>query len=148
MKVVTVNVHESYLDAIKKLVGEKKLYPSRSELVRVACREFLIREMGIIANLCEQNENQEKKDDDVVRVPIVKVIREFKEYKIIRRLEDVNPRNNNNADISERMAEEERQLSKNPRKKRKPLGNIFFGTAWDKNGNLITERKNAEILNQ
>jgi len=40
-----VNVPESYLKAIKKLTGEGALYPSRSELVRMAVREFLIREL-------------------------------------------------------------------------------------------------------
>jgi len=44
MKIVTVNVPESYIEAIKKLIGRDGLYPSRSELIRCAVREFLIKE--------------------------------------------------------------------------------------------------------
>jgi len=35
------------------LVGEKGLYPSRSELVRVACRDFLIRELDAVKSFNE-----------------------------------------------------------------------------------------------
>ena len=42
---------------------------------------------------------------------------------------------------TKRKALEERQLTKSPRKKKMPLGNIFFGTELDKQGNLITTRK-------
>lgn len=45
MRIITVNVPESYLKAIKQLVGNDGLYPSRSELIRVAVREFLISEL-------------------------------------------------------------------------------------------------------
>ncbi len=43
MKICTVNVPEKYIEAISKLVGENGLFPSRSELIRVAVREFLLR---------------------------------------------------------------------------------------------------------
>jgi len=39
MKIVTVNVPESYIDAINKLIGRDGLYPSRSELIRCAVRD-------------------------------------------------------------------------------------------------------------
>ncbi len=45
MKIVTVNLPVSYLNAIETLTGNKGLYPSRSELIRVAVRDFLIREL-------------------------------------------------------------------------------------------------------
>jgi len=54
MRVITINVPESYLSAIKKLVGV--IYPSRSELIRVALREFLIRELEFMKKLPEWNE--------------------------------------------------------------------------------------------
>jgi len=41
IKVITVNVPETYVAAIASLVGEGTNFPSRSELVRVAVREFL-----------------------------------------------------------------------------------------------------------
>ena len=45
MKIITVNLPISYLKMIDNLVGDKALYPSRSELIRVAVRDFLIREL-------------------------------------------------------------------------------------------------------
>ena len=54
MRIITINVPESYLSAIKKLVGT--IYPSRSELIRVALREFFIRELEFMKLLPEWNE--------------------------------------------------------------------------------------------
>ena len=98
MKIVTVNVPESYLGAINKLIGENGFYPSRSELIRVAVRDFLLRELKMANNMAKYNEAEEEAEEDFdeenfVRVPIEKVneksepIREFKAYKIIKRLE-------------------------------------------------------------
>ena len=99
MKIVTVNVPESYIDAIEKLVGENGLYPSRSELIRCAVREFLLRELRIANNMGKYKENEiddyeEGFDaENFVRVPVERKneknepIREFKTYKIIKRLE-------------------------------------------------------------
>jgi Arc/MetJ-type ribon-helix-helix transcriptional regulator len=99
LKIVTVNVPESYVDAIKKLVGENGLYPSRSELIRVAVREFLLRELSIANNVEKYSEkafdNSEELLDaqNLVKVPVIhknengEAIREFKTYKILRRLE-------------------------------------------------------------
>lgn len=98
MKIVTVNVPESYIGAINKLIGENGLYPSRSELIRVAVREFLLRELKMANNMAKYNQAEEEAEEDFdeenfVRVPIEKVneksepIRENKSYKIIRRIE-------------------------------------------------------------
>ncbi len=95
MKIVTVNIPESYLDSIEKLVGETGLYPSRSELIRVAVRDFLIRELKMANDLVKYKETEieEFDDENYVRVPIEKLnekdepVREFKTYKIIKRLE-------------------------------------------------------------
>lgn len=57
MKIVTVNVPESYIDAIGKLIGENGLYPSRSELIRVAVREFLLKELRMAKNWSIHNDN-------------------------------------------------------------------------------------------
>jgi len=54
LKVVTVNIPESFIDLIKKLVGRNGLYPSRSELVRVAVHNFLIKQLKIAKNLLEK----------------------------------------------------------------------------------------------
>jgi Arc/MetJ-type ribon-helix-helix transcriptional regulator len=99
VKIVTVNVPESYIDAIEKLVGENGLYPSRSELIRCAVREFLLRELKIVTNVGKYKENEidDYKEgfdaENFVRVPVERKneknepIREFKTYKIIKRLE-------------------------------------------------------------
>lgn len=95
MKIVTVNVPESYIDAIARLIGEGGLYPSRSELIRCAVREFLIKELQLAKNMPGYNKHD---DDDYdkekfVRVPITDAnnkngpVQEFKTYRIIKRLE-------------------------------------------------------------
>ncbi|MFX0106224.1 MAG: ribbon-helix-helix domain-containing protein [Candidatus Hodarchaeota archaeon] len=95
MKIVTVNIPESYLDSIEKLVGENGLYPSRSELIRVAVRDFLLRELKMANDMAKYNEAEieDFDDENYVRVPIERLnekdepVREFKTYKIIKRLE-------------------------------------------------------------
>ncbi len=45
MKIITVNVHQEVVDQMGEHTKEFGLYQSRSELIRVAIREFLIREL-------------------------------------------------------------------------------------------------------
>jgi len=95
MKIVTVNVPESYIGAINKLIGAKGLYPSRSELIRCAVRDFLLKELKMASNMAKYNETEidDFDDENFVRVPIEskneksEPVREFKTYKIIKRLE-------------------------------------------------------------
>ena len=95
MKIVTVNIPESFLDSIKKLVGGNGLYPSRSELIRVAVRDFLLRELKMADNMAKYKETEVENFDDenFVRVPVERLnendepVREFKTYKIVKRLE-------------------------------------------------------------
>ena len=95
LKIVTVNVPESYLGSIEKLVGEHGLYPSRSELIRVAVREFLLKELQMANNMAKYKEPivDNFDNENFVRVPIEKLnssnepVREFRTYKIVRRLE-------------------------------------------------------------
>jgi len=97
MKIVTVNVPESYIDAINKLIGENGLYPSRSELIRAAVREFLLKELKMAKNMAKYKEPefQDIKNDfddkNFVRIPIdpdpdndCEPVRGFKTYKILR----------------------------------------------------------------
>ncbi|MHA1638454.1 MAG: ribbon-helix-helix domain-containing protein [Candidatus Thorarchaeota archaeon] len=44
MKLVTLHVPETYLDGLEKLV-DIKLYPNRSEAIRIAIRDLLKREL-------------------------------------------------------------------------------------------------------
>ncbi|MHA2007851.1 MAG: ribbon-helix-helix domain-containing protein [Promethearchaeota archaeon] len=95
MKIVTVNIPESYLESIERLIGDGGLYPSRSELIRCAVRDFLIKELKSANELIKYKEvNVEELDNkNFVRVPIEKMddsgdpVREFKTYKIVKRLE-------------------------------------------------------------
>ena len=96
MKIVTVNVPDSYIDAIKKLVGENGLYPSRSEAIRCAVRDFLIKELALARTMLRRMKAEPKEildESKFVRIPIDSVdendepIRDFKTYKIVRRLE-------------------------------------------------------------
>ena len=92
---MTVNVPESYIAAISKLVGENGLYPSRSELIRCAVRDFLLKELKMANNMAKYNEAEidDFDEENFVRVPIENInernepVREFKTYKIIKRLE-------------------------------------------------------------
>ena len=94
MKIVTVNVPETYLEVAEKLIGNNGLYPSRSELVRCAVREFLIRELNRVKQM-EKYKDEPVPDFDgekFVRIPIQKLnknnepVREFKTYKILKKL--------------------------------------------------------------
>ena len=97
MRIVTVNVPETYLEAIEKLVdSDKGLYPSRSELIRVAVRAFLLRELRLVKKMAFQKADPQVKefdDENYVRVPVERTnkenqpVRSFKTYKILRRLE-------------------------------------------------------------
>lgn len=94
MKIVTVNVPESYITAIAKLVGDNGLYPSRSELIRCAVRDFLLKELTLARNMQKwqvKTPEVEKFDDkNFVRIPIDSIdkngepLTEFKTYKILR----------------------------------------------------------------
>ncbi|TET56907.1 MAG: ribbon-helix-helix protein, CopG family [Promethearchaeota archaeon] len=94
MKIVTVNIPESFLDSIKKLVGNNGLYPSRSELIRVAVRDFLLRELKMADNMAKYKETEieDFDDENYVRVPVERLnekdepVREFKKNNIINPL--------------------------------------------------------------
>ncbi|MBD3212439.1 MAG: ribbon-helix-helix protein, CopG family [Candidatus Lokiarchaeota archaeon] len=95
LKIVTVNVPESYIDVIEKLVGENGLYPSRSELIRCAVREFLIKELRMAKSFQKHKSEPDLEyldEEKYVRVPVDNFdddepVREFKTYKIIKKLE-------------------------------------------------------------
>ncbi len=44
MRLVTIHLPEAYLEGLERLV-EKRLYPNRSEAIRVAIRDLLKREL-------------------------------------------------------------------------------------------------------
>jgi hypothetical protein len=97
MRIITVNLPIPYIKAIDSLTGQKGLYPSRSELIRVAVREFLIYELDSAKSFIKFQKNQfgftkqpDKIDEDLfVQVPIgdqtIKGIPEFKTYKLVKK---------------------------------------------------------------
>lgn len=96
MRIITVNLPVTYLKAIDGLIGKKGLYPSRSELMRVAIREFLIREL-------ESAQSSKKLQKDVapaahpipvldenlfIQLPVTatnEVGTEYKTYRIVKK---------------------------------------------------------------
>ncbi len=102
IRIITVNLPLSYLKAIKALTGEGGLYPSRSELIRVAVREFLIKELEAAKSFAKfQQQTQfsaiyppkieEPLIDEnlIVKVPLNEspegIVTEYKTYKIVQR---------------------------------------------------------------
>ena len=53
MKIITINLPEKYLEAIQTL-NDLGVYPSRSEAIRSALREFLGDELKMFQNLEEE----------------------------------------------------------------------------------------------
>ncbi len=104
IRIITVNLPLSYLKAIKALTGEGGLYPSRSELIRVAVREFLIKELEAAKSFAKFQQQthfsavyppkiEEPLPDDnlFVKVPLNEspegIVTEYKTYKIVQRNE-------------------------------------------------------------
>lgn len=57
MKIITINLSEKYLSAIQTLITQGK-YPSRSEAVRIALRNFLHKELQFDNDLEPDNFNE------------------------------------------------------------------------------------------
>ncbi|MHA1727421.1 MAG: ribbon-helix-helix domain-containing protein [Promethearchaeota archaeon] len=104
MRIITVNLPEKDIKTIASLVGNDNngLYPSRSELIRVAIRDFLVKELDIARNIpkfrdehtnpeyTHITEIQPKPSRNFVRIPIEKTIgsetiQEYKTFKIVHK---------------------------------------------------------------
>lgn len=74
MKIITINVPESYVKQMDSMIGEDEIYPSRSELVRVAVREFLIRLLNPLKEIQNLNKSPsqrlEAKDPNIIEIPL------------------------------------------------------------------------------
>ena len=99
MKIITVNLKVKDIKTMKTLIGANGLYPSRSELIRVAIRDFLIKELEMARNfpkfhainLSDQEilvEIAQKEEENLyVRVPIANTTegKQYKTYRIIQK---------------------------------------------------------------
>lgn len=54
MKIITINLPEKYLNAIQTL-NEMGIYPSRSEAIRIALKDFLTEELKMYNDLEDQS---------------------------------------------------------------------------------------------
>jgi len=54
MKIITINLPEKYLAAIQ-ILNDLGIYPSRSEAIRIALRDFLSDELKMYQDLDEEN---------------------------------------------------------------------------------------------
>jgi len=54
MKIITINLPEKYLSAIQTL-NDLGIYPSRSEAIRIALRDFLKDELKMFDDLEDEN---------------------------------------------------------------------------------------------
>jgi Arc/MetJ-type ribon-helix-helix transcriptional regulator len=54
MKIITINLPEKYLSAIK-ILNDLGIYPSRSEAIRIALQDFLADELKMYEELDEEN---------------------------------------------------------------------------------------------
>jgi Arc/MetJ-type ribon-helix-helix transcriptional regulator len=52
MKIITINLPEKYLSAIQVLI-DLRIYPNRSEAIRIALRDFLSKELHLYQDLEE-----------------------------------------------------------------------------------------------
>jgi Arc/MetJ-type ribon-helix-helix transcriptional regulator len=96
MRIITVNLPVSYIKAIAKLTGSDGMYPSRSELIRVAVRSFLIREIEsaqAFEKYAEQkafektthDETTQKELDEDLYVQVPQEDGRKKTYKIVKK---------------------------------------------------------------
>lgn len=103
MTIVSANIPVEYLEMGDNLVGKDGLYSSRSELLRYAIREFLLKKLKVLEKIELNQEsplsedNPPQKEDSTqnhyIRIPIGKndnkypSEKEFKKYKILKKLE-------------------------------------------------------------
>ena len=52
MQIITINLPEKYLETIQ-ILNDLKVYPSRSEAIRVALHNFLTKELGFNLELSD-----------------------------------------------------------------------------------------------
>lgn len=95
MKIVTVNLPEKYIEEMDKLVKNKELYPSRSELIRCATRDFIKKELTLFRNMQYKKKEQKRinQDPSLVQIPIElkdennEPVHMVRTYKVVKKLD-------------------------------------------------------------
>lgn len=94
IKICTINVPDKFVEDMEQLTGEDGLFPSRSELIRAAVHDFLLKKIELAKRLNEQEKEPEEEFDheNYVRIPIEnkddndEPSVSFKTFKIVKRL--------------------------------------------------------------
>lgn len=67
MQIVTINIPDMFVDAIQRLT-DGGMYPSRSEAIRAALRDFLKSELEMVNALLTMGEEQKSKQEETTIV--------------------------------------------------------------------------------
>ena len=89
-KVCTINVPESFVNAMNKPTGAGNIYTSRSELIRSAVKEELKEVLANLYLFSEEKKTEEKIPEDIVRIPVENENGEtvgYEDKHIIKKLE-------------------------------------------------------------
>ena len=91
MKILSINMELEMIDAITSLVGEDKIHSSRSELIRVAVRDQLKRDLANSKKYKQLEKIREvNKGTKMVNIPIMNEETgeiEYEEHEILRRMD-------------------------------------------------------------
>ena len=76
MKIITVNLKVTTIERCKEFVGNASMYPSRSELFRVALKNFILRELPIFIPP-EEEELEDIDTEEELRVLCYKALDDY-----------------------------------------------------------------------
>lgn len=99
MKIITVNLPSSFIEEMETMTGNESLYPSRSELIRVAVRDYLAKTIKRAEQVKKELELKKKpqimvqknEDFETISIPVSTNIEMsqaaaiYKSYKIIKK---------------------------------------------------------------
>lgn len=80
MKIITINLNEAHVRALQ-ILQDLGLYPSRSEAIRVAIRDFLQRELGFAQKFDDLPEKEKSKETQTSdkKKEIARLLRKLRE---------------------------------------------------------------------
>lgn len=64
MKMISIFLPELYLEAIEDLIREGH-FPNRSEAIRMAIRDLILKERNLVSQINKSNKEQEKAKNEV-----------------------------------------------------------------------------------
>ncbi|MBN2149894.1 MAG: ribbon-helix-helix protein, CopG family [Candidatus Lokiarchaeota archaeon] len=88
MKIITINLSEPHVKALQVL-QDLGLYPSRSEAIRVAIRDFLQRELGFAQRFDEMDAQASTHEKAAPAAPVAEKKKEI--ARLLRKLREETP---------------------------------------------------------